>query len=131
LGNRNNEAGRILLVEDEPIIRHMCYRVLGGDGFHLDMAESGRVAQQKTQADDYDLILIDLRTPLINGQEFYGYLAEHRPELAEKVVFTTGEMMKEESSFFLEASGIPYLAKPFTPDELRDMVNGRLRQLAA
>jgi DNA-binding response OmpR family regulator len=129
--NSQDGAGRILLVEDEPIIRYICYRVLGGDDFCLDMAESGRVAQQKTQADDYDLILIDLRTPLINGRELYGYLAEHRPELAERVVFTTGEMLEGESSRFLEESGMPYLAKPFTPDELRDMVKGRLRQLAA
>jgi DNA-binding response OmpR family regulator len=95
------------------------------------MAENGRVAQQKTQADDYDLILIDLRTPLMNGRELYSYLAEHRPELAARVVFTTGEMLEGESSRFLEESGMPYLAKPFTPDELRDMVKGRLRQLAA
>ena len=129
--NRHIGAERILLVEDEPIIRYICYRVLGGDGFYLDMAESGQVARQKTQTDYYDLILIDLRTPLINGRELYNYLVKHRPELAKRVVFTTGEMMEGESSRFLEASGIPYLEKPFTPDELRDMVKGRLKQLTA
>ena len=131
MNNRHNGATRILLVEDEPIIRYICYRVLGSDGFHLDMAENGRVARQKTQTDDYDLILVDLRTPMINGRELYGYLAEHRPELAQRVIFTTGEIMEGESSRFLETSGMPYLAKPFTPDELRDMVKGRLKQLAA
>jgi DNA-binding response OmpR family regulator len=128
--NSQDGAGRILLVEDEPIIRDICYRVLGGDDFCLDMAENGRVAQQKTQADDYDLILIDLRTPLMNGRELYSYLAEHRPELAARVVFTTGEMLEGESSRFLEESGMPYVVKPFAPDELRDIVKGRLRQLA-
>ena len=130
MNNRHNGATRILLVEDEPIIRYICYRVLDSDGFHLDMAENGRVARQKTQTDDYDLILVDLRTPMINGRELYGYLAEHRPKLAQRVIFTTGEIMEGESSRFLETSGMPYLAKPFTPDELRDMVKGRLKQLA-
>ncbi len=60
-------AARILLAEDEPMIREMITEMLARKGFHVDIAESGRDAVEKWRDGGYDLILMDLQMPQVNG----------------------------------------------------------------
>lgn len=112
-------ARRILVVEDEPVISQVCLRVLTGEGFEVDIAVNGEVAQGMLAEKQYDLCLIDIRTPAMNGEELYQWLKEKHPQLAGGVVFTTGDVTAVSTQSFLEQTGRPYLPKPFTPDELR------------
>ena len=58
---------KILIVEDEPGICEICRRVLIREGFEVDCAVNGMVAQDMIEGKQYDFCLIDMRTPKMNG----------------------------------------------------------------
>lgn len=74
-----NLLKRILVVEDEPAICEVCIRVLSDEGFEVDVAENGKVAQGRLSRADYSLCLIDIRTPVMNGKELYQYILNNHP----------------------------------------------------
>ena len=120
---------RILVVEDEPAISDVCQRVLTSEGFEVDIAVNGEVARDMLGEKDYDLCLIDIRTPRMNGKQLYQCIQEKHPKLIDRVIFTTGDVMGGDTQSFLEQSGRPFLPKPFTPDELKTIVSETLRQI--
>ncbi len=118
---------RILLVEDEPSIGNMCQRVLTREGFQVEIAINGAVAQEMLQRRQYDLCLIDMRTPKMGGEELYQWLQTEYPQTASHVIFTTGSVIDDRITAFLQQSGRPFLPKPFTPNELIAIVNESLK----
>ena len=112
----------ILVVEDEPTISQVCHRVLTGEGFQVDIAVNAEIAKQILDVKKYDLCLIDIRTPAMNGDELYDWLTGKHPSQASRVIFTTGDVMNVDTQKLIEKSARPLLPKPFTPDELRDVV---------
>jgi DNA-binding response OmpR family regulator len=78
---------------------------------------------------EYDLVLIDVRTPVMNGKQLYQSIVEGYPDLANGVIFTTGDLLGGDTKNFLEKSGRLFLPKPFTPDELRATVRQALRRI--
>jgi len=79
---------------------------------------------------DYELCLIDIRTPVMNGKQLYQVIVEKHQKLVGSVIFTTADTMDEDIKHFLELTGRPFLPKPFTPDELKTIVRETLRQIA-
>lgn len=125
MGEASVEKKRVLVVEDEPNIAKVCVRTLTAEGFEVDIAINGKIAYywlSKADKDMYDLCLIDIRTPEMNGIELYQQLQEDHSEMTKRVIFTTGDMINEKVKAFLEESGQPFLPKPFTPTELRSAV---------
>ena len=120
---------RILIVEDEPAICELCRRVLTGEGFEVDIAANGKVAQDMIEEKQYDLFLTDIKLPAMNGKELYQWLQEKHPQLASRVIFATGSVMGGDTQSFLEQAGRPFLLKPFTPDELKAMVKETLQEV--
>ncbi len=127
----NSGAGikRILVVEDELAISDICQRVLTSEGFEVDVAVNGRVAQDILKEKQYDLCLIDIRTPEMNGIELYQWLKEKYPQQADRVIFMTGDVMGGDTVTFIEQTGRTYLPKPFIPDDLKAVVRETLIQL--
>jgi DNA-binding response OmpR family regulator len=119
---------KILLVEDEPGIRGVCLRTLTAEGYRMEVAANGAVAKEILTQEDFDLVLVDIRTPLVNGQQLYRYIEESCPKLVDRVVFTTGDVVNSETQSFLERSGRLYLLKTFTLNELKDTVEKALRR---
>ncbi len=121
---KNKKGGKrvILVVEDEPAISQVCLRTLTADGFEVDIAVNGAIAEEMLDKKEYDLCLIDIRTPILNGRELYQYMEEKHPELTEKVIFTTGDVLDEKLASLLKEANRAYLPKPFTPDELKAIV---------
>ncbi len=122
----NDIRKRILIVEDEPAISQVCLRILTSEGFDVDTAANGLVAQDMLSKKGYDLCLIDIRTPVMNGKELYQHIKEKHPEFDSKVIFTTGDVLSDNIKAFLEETNRPCLPKPFTPDELRATVRQTL-----
>lgn len=120
----NGQQKRSLVVEDEPSIARMCLRALGAEGFEVDIAIDGKAAQARLSGngENYDLCLIDIRTPGMNGIELYQYLEETGSRMINRVIFTTGDIINEEIKTFLNKTGRPFLPKPFTLDELRSVI---------
>ncbi len=120
--NLSAGAKRILVVEDESAISDICRRVLDDEGFEVDIAVNGKVAQDMLKEKQYDLCLIDIRTPEMNGKELHQWLKEKHPQQANRVIFTTGDVMGGDTQSFLEQAARPFLPKPFVPDELKAIV---------
>ncbi len=119
---RESNVKKILIVEDELAIGELCRRVLTGEGFEVDITVNGRIAQDIIEKKQYDLYLVDIRTPEINGMELYQWLKEKHPQLANRVVFTSGSVIDKDIKIFLGQTDRPFLSKPFTSDELKAIV---------
>jgi DNA-binding response OmpR family regulator len=118
-----------LVLEDEPSIANLCQRVLTREGFEVEIAVNGRLAQNMIEKRQYHICLIDIRTPKMSGAELYQWLQKKYPQVANQVIFTTGSMIDEKTMTFIEQSGRPFLPKPFTPNELTAVVKEALKQL--
>jgi len=125
---KNPAAGvkRILVVEDEPAICQVCLRALSGEGLEVDIAANGNVAKDMLETGGYDLCLIDIRTPIMNGKQLYQFIIGKHPKLVNSVIFTTGDVMDGYTERFLKIAGRPFIFKPFTPDGLRAIVRESL-----
>jgi DNA-binding NtrC family response regulator len=121
-------AGKILIVEDEALISRVCFKTLTAVGFEVDTAKNGMVAKDKIADEYYNIIILDIRTPAMNGMELYQYLSEERPELIDNVIFTTGDILCGNVGAFLGRVDRPFLPKPFTPDELVEIVRRTLER---
>jgi len=123
----SSKKRKILVVEDEEVICHICRTVLEKEGFAVDIAANGRDAKEMISRNHYDLCLIDILTPEMSGKQLYQWLLGTHPQLAAKVVFCTGMAMEGNIQKFLERSGRLLLLKPFSPDELVNIVQEVLR----
>lgn len=117
--NPESDVKRILLVEDEPSLCELCRRVLTGEGFEVDIAVNGKAAQDMIEKQQYHLFLIDIRLPVMTGNELYQWLQEKHPQLVNRVIFTTGSVLGGDTQSFLRNSGRPVLIKPFIPEQLK------------
>jgi len=122
----NSDKKSILVVEDEPVIAMVCTKTLSAEGFQVEVAANGKIALDILSQREYDLCLVDIRTPAMNGFELYEHLEKEHPEMAKRVVFSTGDVLSGNTKVFLERTNRPYLPKPFTPDELRTIVKTAL-----
>ena len=109
---------RILVVEDEPVIGNVCSKVLSRKGYAVDVVTDGKMAIDNINDCRYDLCILDMRMPGIDGIQFYNYLSDNLPELSRNVVFTSGDISSNQVSGFLRGTEKVYLEKPFTPQEL-------------
>jgi DNA-binding response OmpR family regulator len=105
----------------------MCQRVLTREGFEVEIAVNGTLAQDMIEKKQYHICLIDIRTPKMSGTELYQWLQKKYSQVANHVIFTTGSLIDEETMAFIEQSGRPFLSKPFTPNELTAIVKEALR----
>jgi DNA-binding response OmpR family regulator len=118
---------KILIVEDEPSINSLCIRVLTSAGLDVSIAVDGQAAEDMLDKNYYDLCLIDIRTPVMNGKEVYQFIIDKHPEVADGVIFTTGDVIGGETQSFLKETGRLFLLKPFAPEELRAIVKEVLK----
>ena len=119
----NRSVKTILVVEDEPTITDVCQRVLTTEGFEVDIAVNGKVAQEMVEKKRYALCLIDIRKPKMNGMELFRWLKDNHPGMVKGVVFTTGDVMGGASTDFIGQSGRPFLPKPFAPIDLMAIIS--------
>jgi CheY-like chemotaxis protein len=109
---------RVLVVEDEALVRDFACRFLHGEGYETVEAEDGQEAIELLGADpgSFDLVLSDVVMPRMGGREFAGHLARVRPGLP--VLFMSGYTNDEIMRRGLLEPGAPFLAKPFSPETL-------------
>jgi CheY-like chemotaxis protein len=121
---------RVLLVDDERPIRLALGRYMRRNGWEVDEAEDGAVALGKLDAssvEGYDLVITDLRMPVLSGFEVHDWLAEHRPDLFARLVIATGDVASQPVREFLNRTPRPVLEKPFELSALEELV-GKVRR---
>lgn len=118
-----NGLTKVLLIEDEAPIRDLIQNILGPHRYRFDMAEDGRTALDKINANEYDLILCDYRIPLMDGITLYFEVKKNRPDKAKRFLFVSGstEFVQNPQKFF-SGQQVSCLLKPFTKDELIEAV---------
>ncbi|MBS1111915.1 MAG: dehydrogenase (ubiquinone) 24 kDa subunit [Nitrospirae bacterium] len=113
------DNGKILVVDDEPIVLRSCERILKSEGYSIALATSGQEAINILQKDDYDLVITDLKMPEVDGIALIKWLRNSKP--ATGVVVITGYPSQETIKDALNLGIIDYLPKPFTPLVLIDV----------
>ncbi len=117
---------KALIVDDEPCVSRICEKVLSAEGFDVDVALNGLIARKMINDMDYDLCLCDIRLPEMNGMDLFKYLVKERPGLAQRFIFTTGDAFSGTTGQFLKDCRRPYLSKPFTIPELKQIIHDML-----
>jgi signal transduction histidine kinase len=131
-GSPKQRAPRALIIDDEPSVRLALRRLFTRSGWEVEEAEEGvtglRLALQADPADDrrYDLVVSDLRMPGLSGIELYDAIAEERPALLARLVFTTGDVASEEAAAFVARASCTVLQKPFELSALKALMSRAL-----
>ena len=124
-------SGKVLILEDEPIIGRVTARTLVAIGFEVDIAVNGLIAKEKIASNKYDLCIFDIRTPGMNGIQLYEWMEQAHSDLIDRVIFSTGDSLGVGTKAFLDRIGNPSLPKPYTPTQLRSVVRETLSNKAA
>lgn len=115
-------ARSILVVDDDAVFAGVVEDVLKEEGYRVTVATSGVIALELVRGTPFDLVLIDVRMPGLDGPAFFRELQGRDPELARRVIFMTGGAVEPDVAELLFSLRVPYLRKPLPIDELRATV---------
>ena len=107
---------RILVIDDEEIVRISCKKCLTAEGYDTDTASNGIEGIRLAQATKYDLVLTDLKMPEMDGMEFIVKAKESQPDT--RVIMITGYGTMEHAVKAMRLGAYNFIEKPFTPDAL-------------
>jgi CheY-like chemotaxis protein len=108
-----NTEPRVLLVEDEAPLRNLQRRLLARIGARVQVAEHGVAAREILERDEADLIISDVKMPGGSGLDLYHWVLEHRPDLADRFLFVTGDIAEPEIGDLAERRPDRFIRKPF------------------
>jgi two-component system, OmpR family, phosphate regulon response regulator OmpR len=111
----NNFLAHILVVDDDEGIRLLVKKYLNENNYLITTANNGEDASEKVKIIKFDLIILDIMMPGINGLEF---IQEHKNELDTPIILLTAKGQANERVEGLEIGADDYLPKPFEPKEL-------------
>lgn len=109
-------TAKVLVIDDERTVCISCKRVLEDEGHSVDYTLSGQEGLQKAVADDYDLVLLDLKMPDMDGLDIMDAIRKKSPALI--VIIITGYASIQTSIEAIKRGAFDYVPKPFTPGEL-------------
>jgi len=119
-------AGKILAVDDDPQIRRVLRVTLTGNGYEIDDARNGDEALEKLRADRFDLVLLDMNMPGIDGLETCRAIREHS-EIS--IIMLTVRDTEADKVNALDAGADDYITKPFSTAELLARIRAALRRM--
>ena len=120
-----SDRARILIVDDEETMRDACRQVLAPEGLALKEASSGAGVLEMIRHESFDLVILDLKMPGMDGMEILRRLQQESPDTATIVI--TGYPSVESAVEAMKLGAADFLPKPFTPDVLRLTVRRTLR----
>jgi CheY-like chemotaxis protein len=104
----------VLLIEDEPAVMSYVRAALERSGYTVVCSESGVDGLRLLESGDFLGVVSDMRTPGgVDGADVHAWVARHRPELASRIVFITGDIANEDTVATLQKTGAPCVEKPF------------------
>lgn len=113
---------RILVADDEEVLRMLIVDSLEDEGYQIDEAEDGIEALQFIEENRYDLVLIDYMMPRLTGIQVIEKVRSMPGKQALKIMMLTAKSQKQDEAQ-ARAVGVDYfLAKPFSPTKLVDLV---------
>lgn len=120
------DNAKILIVDDEEVVRHSHLRSLANTGCTTRVAEDGKTALDVMAQDPFDVVLLDLRMPGIDGMDVLKTIKYRWPDC--EVVVITGYPSIESAKQAVKLGAFDYLAKPVGPDEVIKAANDAMVQ---
>ena len=118
---------RVLVLDDEPLVRDCIRRLLATRGYHTDCASNAAEASSMLRTTAYDLVICDLRMPGFGGIEFLMTASEDYPDTG--VILMSGSQDVELAVKAMRLGALDYISKPFTADQLAITVAGALGRI--
>jgi DNA-binding NtrC family response regulator len=106
----------VLVIDDEPVVRDGCGMVLKKKGLAVDVCDSGRSGLEMAREGEYDVIILDLKLPDIDGMEILRTIKNEKPLIC--IIVITGYATVENAITSMKQGAFDYLVKPFSDDEL-------------
>lgn len=117
----------VLLIEDEPAVMSYVQAALERSGYPVVCCDSGMEALRLLKDGAFLGVVSDMRTPGgVDGGQVHAWIAQHRPDLAARVVFITGDIANEETVATLRQTGAPCVEKPFRVQQLIDVISSTM-----
>ncbi|HWI82862.1 response regulator [Ramlibacter sp.] len=120
-----NHKAKILIVDDEEVVRRSFTRILDSAHCQVKSVEGGAQAAQAMQDDPADVVLLDLRMPDVDGMTVLRALKQRWP--ASEVIIVTGDPTIESAKEAVALGAYDYLAKPLGPDQVIEASTAALR----
>ena len=120
-------SARVLIVDDEEIVIRSCRRILSDTQLYaVDSAPDGVQALRKVDESEYDLMVLDIMMPGIDGLDVLQQVKERHPDI--DVIMVTGLSQIQTAVKAMKLGAFDYLSKPFDPDELKHVVDRALER---
>ena len=116
----------IIIVDDDKFILNVFSRILQKQGYNVDVVETGQETLEKINEKKYDLALIDVNLPDINGIDLVSKLNSINPDLIKIVI--TGFPSIEDATSAMDQGVIAYLVKPVKSEELIELIAKKLKK---
>ena len=113
---------RVLIVEDEPDLSAVFVNLLDVFGVQGKVAKNASVAKKSLSEEKFDFLIIDLTLPDESGVDLYKDMVLSHPEYRGNVIFTSGMNVTEDLSKIMHDDGISFLAKPFSIEKLKQVL---------
>ena len=116
---------RILLVEDNIVNQKVASLNLEKLGVEFDIADNGKIACEKYSQSPFDIVLMDIQMPIMDGYEATDQIREMEKETGNDpsiIIALTANAMRGDREKFLDAGMDEYLSKPFSPEDLKDVL---------
>jgi DNA-binding NtrC family response regulator len=121
-----NDTASILIVDDEEVVRHSHLRSLANTGCHTEAAEDGHEALRVMEQRPFDVVLLDLSMPGLDGMDVLKTIKERWPD--SEVVVITGYPTIETAKEAVRLGAHNYIAKPVGPDDVIKAANEAMTQ---
>ena len=119
--NQNNQTRKILVVDDDPVIRDMMADILEFEGYSISIARNGLEALQLLRSDEEYLVFLDILMPVMSGKELCA-LIETEPHMRERhIIILMSALDNLEEAATLDVDAI--LQKPFVVDDVIDILD--------
>jgi DNA-binding NtrC family response regulator len=113
----------VLLIEDEPAVMAYVRAALERSGYAVVSTESGAEGLRLLASEQFLGVVSDMRTPGgVDGADVHAWLSRHRPDMASRIVFITGDIANEETVAMLRKTGAPCVEKPFRVQQLISVI---------
>jgi len=113
-------SARILIVDDEEIVVRSCLRILADSDYTVDVARGGAEALKKIDETAYDVLLVDIMMPRINGLDVLQRVKQRSPD--SEVIIFTGLSQPGTARRAQELGAFAYLPKPFEPEDILGLI---------
>ena len=115
-----DQKAKILVIDDEEVIREGCKKILYKNGYEVDIAKDGNIGLKKVKEKSFDIVLLDLKMPGLSGMDFLKGVRKIDPDIVNVII--TGYATIESAVDAMKLGAYDYIPKPFSPEQLRQVV---------